>query len=444
MGLANPHTRAIHNAAPSVLTAEAGERLQLVVNTVREISLERDPQKVVSLFRNRAPALYGGDSSVSLSRRDLSTPAYRITRSSRWTEDINPWKEPHRLPLLRGGLLGELLYHGQPLYLPDHQTSPSDPAFEYLAQARSLISLPLFENGEALNMVVRLSNVADGFAHLDMGTALLEANLFGRTTRTLLLAQELQAAYADLDHELRRVAEIQRALLPVALPSIPGTDLAVSYQTARRAGGDYYDFFDLRDGSWGLLIADASGHGTPAAVVMAILRTVLHTLCVECSTASEVLEEANRRLCDQGDRYDGSFVTAFYGIYDPSARTLLYSCAGHHPPLVVDANRGVRELDAAQSVPLAVDRRATFPEASATLCPGDTLILYTDGITEATGRSGECYGRMRLLDCVREDVPNAQHIVDCIVHKLLAFTDGRPAADDRTLVAMRMLHAAAG
>lgn len=410
----------------------------MVIATMREISMQHDPQAMVSLFRKRARQFFGGTESLSMSRRGLTRPDYTITRSTRWKEDINPWTQKDRLPLLRGGLLAELLYGDEPGILRDVRVSPDDPGYEYLQAARSLIFLPLYDEGIAANMVIRMAPDPSGFNHVSLADAVFEANLFGRATSSLLMTQRWRAAYAELDLEMKRVADIQRSLLPATLPSIDGVDIAASYKTAERAGGDYYDFFDLGDGRWGVLIADVSGHGTPAAVVMAILRTILHGLCVQCVTPAELLSAANQQLCNQSDRYDGTFVTAFYGVYDPGDRSLNYACAGHNPPLLVDRSIQVRELDQAQALPLAVDPECTYVECRVSLQSGDTLLLYTDGITEAINGDGEFYGRTRLLDCVREDVPNAQHIIDCIVYKLLGFTGTRKQLDDQTLLALRI------
>ncbi len=414
------------------------DRFDLVVEMVREISLQTDPQAMVSVFRKRTPMLFGGDSSLSLSRRELAAPSFRITRSSRWAEEVDPWIEKDRLPLLEGGLLAELIYGDEPCVLRDMCVTPQDPAYEYLRHARSLVALPLYDGGVALNMVVRMSADPAGFDQISIPDAVLAANLFGRATNNLVVAKALQKAYAELDHEMKRVAHIQRALLPPRLPNIPDVDIAVSYKTAARAGGDYYDFFDLGDGRWGVLIADVSGHGTPAAVVMAMLRTILHTQCYQCATPAELLFSANRQLCDHADGYDGTFVTAFYGVIDPRDRSVRYACAGHNPPLLVDRHIHVRELDAAQAIPLAVELDCTYPETSVTLQPGDTLLLYTDGITEAVNEAGEMYGRERLLSCVREDVRHAQAVIDCVVHKLLAFTTNGTPDDDQTLLALRV------
>jgi len=180
-----------------------------------------------------------------------------------------------------------------------------------------------------------------------------------------------------------------------------------------------------------------SGHGAPAAVIMAMLRTMLHSEAQHHSTPGELLSFLNRKTAAQASRYEGMFVTAFYGVFEPRDGSLRYACAGHNPPLLVDRRIQVRELDEAQALPLGVDDSAEFAESADRLTQGDTLLLYTDGITEATNVAGTAYGRDRLLSCVREDVPNAQHIIDCVTYKLIGFTDGLPQHDDQTLVAIR-------
>ncbi|MCH9002851.1 MAG: serine/threonine-protein phosphatase [Planctomycetes bacterium] len=409
-----------------------------MVDTVRELSIHTDPQALISVFRRRAFRLYGADESLSLSRRDLDRPFYRITRSSRWDEDINPWKEKDRLPLCEGGMLADVIYGDEPCILNGVNVCDDDPAYDYLKNARSLVCIPLYESGVGLNMVVRVSYRANYFDPINLADAVLESNLFGRATSGLVQAQRAEAAYAELDYEMKRVAQIQRALLPATLPDIKGVDIAVSYKTAARAGGDYYDFFDLGDGRWGILIADVSGHGAPAAVVMAITRTMLHSQCHEGTSPGKVLGGVNDQLARQAEQYDSAFVTAFYGVYDPRNKSLTYACAGHCPPLVVGRGGQVRELDKVQSLPLAVMNGTQYPESTTRLESGDTMILYTDGITEATNAAGEQYGHERLLTCVCANAPNAQSIVDCVTNKLLGYTDMAPAIDDQTLLALRV------
>lgn len=434
MSIMSDHT-ATRRRPPSTVIVGDDEVLRMI-DMVREISRQTDPQTMISVFRKETPRLYGGDGSLSISRRDLKEPLYRITRSTRWQEDINPWTQTARLPLLRGGLLADLLYSDTAGILKDFSIPATDPGHAHLEGARALLCLPLFDGGVALNMVVRWSLDPCGFDHVRLADAILTANLFGRATNTLVIARRLEAANLELDFEMKQVADLQRSLLPPKLPTIPTLDIAADYQTAARAGGDYYDFFDLEDGRWGVVIADVSGHGTPAAVVMAILRTLLHARCNQRATPAQTLAVINQHLCEQANRIKGMFVTAFYGIYHPGDGSLHYSCAGHCPPLLVGGSAGVRELDAAQGLPLAVDSACEFPEGRVQLVAGDTLLLYTDGITEAANENGEMYGRDRLLSCVHKEVTNAQHIIECITTKLLVFTKSGSPQDDRTLVAM--------
>lgn len=414
------------------------EKLAALTDMVREMSLQEDPQQLVGVFRRAAAELYPGGDMVAISRRDVQPPYYRITRSTRWNEDINPWLQPDRLPLLSGGLLGHFLENARPERLRNICVPPDDPAYAYVGDARAAVALPIYERGEALNMVVRTSPDPAHFDDLRMADALLQANLFGRATSSLILSRKLQDAYTALDRELKQVGRIQRALLPPVLPRIPGLEMAVSYVTAARAGGDYYDFFNLGGDRWGLLIADVSGHGTPAAVVMSMIRTILHSSCMSDRTPADMLRHVNGQLMAHGMGDDGAFVTAFYGIYRSGDRGLTYASAGHNPPLVVDRRIRVRELDEAQALPLGVDADHEYVQHDTTLQHGDTMLLYTDGITEAMNDRREMYGRDRLLSCVREDVPNAQHIIDCVTNKLIGFTGDAQPADDQTLLAVRV------
>src|SRR5439155_11889868 len=134
---------------------------------------------------------------------------------------------------------------------------------------------------------------------------------FGRATHNLVLAEEVRKAYTVVERELKVVADIQRSLLPKTIPEIPGLGLAAFYQTSQWAGGDYYDFFPLPDGRWGILIADVSGHGTPAAVMMAITHSLAHGLPGHPDPPSTMLGHVNRQLYRRYNAGNEGFVTAF-------------------------------------------------------------------------------------------------------------------------------------
>ncbi len=252
------------------------KRLAMIVDTMREMSRQTDPEAMVRAYGARMSELMPSDRRLSLSRRDLEPPRYRITRSTTWTEAINPWKEKDRLPLFTSGLLGELIYADDARIIDDLQVAPDDPAADYFAGMRSLMAIPMFDQGVALNMVVVMRREPAAFQRDELPEVVWMSNLFGRAAHNLVLSEEVSKAYQAIDQELKIVGDIQRSLLPVHLPAIPTLELAASYHTSERAGGDYYDFFPLPEGKWGILIADVSGHGTPAAVLMAITHSIAH------------------------------------------------------------------------------------------------------------------------------------------------------------------------
>jgi phosphoserine phosphatase RsbU/P len=256
-----------------------------------------------------------------------------------------------------------------------------------------------------------------------------------------VLRNQLSAALDQLDRELQTVGQIQRSLLPQELPQIPGLQIAAQYVTSARAGGDYYDFFPLSGGQWGIVIADVSGHGTPAAVLMAVTHAIAHARPDTQAPPEAMLRHLNEHLTAAYTR-DGTFVTAFYGVYDPATRHLAYARAGHNPPRLVRGS-DVISLDDAGTLPLGIVPDQTYPQAGVQLQPGDLLVLYTDGITEAmppahANRPREMFGVDRLdallLGCTSHD---ANQCLEAICNAVVEHSQGAPVKDDQTLVAIR-------
>lgn len=419
------------------------QRLAVVVETMRAISSQTEPQAMVQAYADRIQQLVPFDRYVSLSRRELSPPLYRITRSTLWRmqgQDINPWKEKHRLPLLEGGILGELLYGGEARIIDDLRVPPDDPAAEHLASQRSVAAIPLFESGVAMNMGLVMREEPGAFNPDEFPELVWMTNLFGRATHNLVLADQVREAYDAVDRELKAVADIQRSLLPAELPRIPTLDLAAHYQTARRAGGDYYDFFPLEGGEWGIIIADVSGHGTPAAVMMAVTHSIARSHGAPRTPPGAMLAYLNRHLTAHYTARSSTFVTAFYGIYSPQRRELLYACAGHNPPRLKRCQGGtVASLDGAQRLPLGVTEDESYPECAERFFPGDQIVFYTDGITEAQDSAGDMFGVDGLDRVLAHCREHADDLIRAVVAAVNDFTQGQPAADDRTLVVAKVL-----
>jgi phosphoserine phosphatase RsbU/P len=417
------------------------QRLDDVYELMRDMSRQTDPQEMVKAYGQRVRKMIPVDRRVSLSRRDLAWPQYRVTRYSEWKDDVNPWKQPERLPLLSGGLFAELLYSNRPLIIDDLRVEPGDPAADYLNGQRSLMAIPMLDNGEALNMVITTQRDPYGFDRERLPETLWLSNLFGRATHTLVLKDQVREAYDSVDRELRIVGDIQRSLLPKELPRIDGLELAVSYETSQQAGGDYYDFFPLADGKWGVLIADVSGHGTPAAVMMAITHSIAHLYPNDPGRPGDLLEFVNGHLARRYASDAGTFVTAFYGIYDSRSRRLAYSSAGHNPPRLWKCREGLAlSLDGAGNLPLGLAPETRYPDAAISLDPGDRLVFYTDGITEASRADGIQFGARRVDEILAGSCGKpAQGTIDEIVKGVRQFTDDAAPTDDRSLVVARVV-----
>ena len=404
------------------------ERLEIILKTMREISSLTDPQVVVRAYATRMERIVERDRLVTLSRRNHEYPEVRVTRDSQGTEDINPWTQRERLPVLKGGILAELIYSDAP-HIIDHLDVPDDdPGARYFQGYQSLMAVPLFDGGVAKNMVLLLKKQPKGFPRDELAQVVWISNLFGRMTHNLVLSRELREAYEAVDRELEAVANIQRALLPKELPDIPTLDLAVHYETSRRAGGDYYDFFPLAGGRWGILMADVSGHGTPAAVMMAITHTLAHTHPDEPYPPGQLLTRLNQQLVENYTSDSGTFVTAFYGVYDPPTRALVYSNAGHNPPRIKRCATGQLDvLDGTASLPLGIAEGEEYPAVSRTLMPGDQIVFYTDGITEAFNTQGEMFGTQRMDQAIKGCRETAQGLIDSLLSTLADFTGEHPA-----------------
>lgn len=423
---------------PGLGPPDGRPRLAVSVEIMRELSRYSDPQDMSEVFVRRMAELFPFDRQLTLSRRGLEHPQFRVTRFNHWPEPINPWKTPHLLPVHTGGLLAELVYSDEPRVISPLVLDPDDPASRYLDGQRSLAALPYFDQGTAHNVVVLASPSEDAFPRHQLPDLVLLSNLFGRITQSLVLSQAVREAYETVDSELRTVADIQVSLLPETTPRVPGVDLAVHYQTARRAGGDYYDFFELPGDRLGLLVADASGHGAAAAVLTAIVHAVIHSGPQPYSSPGALLSRLNSHLSRRYTRQTGSFLTAFAATLDPARGLLIYACAGHSPPRLRRAVDGVvLPLGRAQRLPVGVRTDECYPEQSTTWDPGDLLVIYTDGVTEAANDAGRLFGTGGIDAVLRNPHPTAEALVRALIGDLTAFTRGAPPADDRTVVAVR-------
>jgi sigma-B regulation protein RsbU (phosphoserine phosphatase) len=269
--------------------------------------------------------------------------------------------------------------------------------------------------------------------------------------KTVALEQalaQLQEANHKIRQEVERIAAIQRALLPIRLPAIQGVELAASYATFDQAGGDLYDFLPLGAhplaepgdpaGPWGILVADASGHGPAAAVLTAMVNAILRAYPSQPRGPEEVLRHLNRHLTAKA--LESSFVTAFFGIFDPRSRQLVYALAGHDPPLrkAPGADGMLERLPDGDGLPLGLMEDVAFEERTIQLQPEEILVLYTDGITEAASTQGAMFGTKGVVAQLAGPVQSATEVIDRIQAGLRThLAEARPH-DDQTMVIVRV------
>ena len=254
---------------------------------------------------------------------------------------------------------------------------------------------------------------------------------------TETVCREIEEGHAQRQSDRLAASEqadaqaIQRALLPAMLPSMAGVGLAARWEPALAFGGDCYDALRLTDTHLAISIADVCGKGLPAALLMSNLLASLRAFAASERAPRDVVTSVNRALCRQKDLR--RFVTLFYALYDSTTRVLTYTNAGHNPPLVLRRDGSCERLPIGGTVTGIFDE-GTFEEGTVTLAPGDRLVLYTDGITEARSASGDEFedvGLLRTLDRCRH--LDAQSMVDTIFGDVGAFAGGR-LQDDATAV----------
>jgi phosphoserine phosphatase RsbU/P len=253
--------------------------------------------------------------------------------------------------------------------------------------------------------------------------------------RTKKLYNQLTEAYAIIERERDTIAQIQRSLLCQELPKVSGFNFFADYQPSSKAGGDYYDFIQIDDDHLGVLVADVSGHGTPAAVIMAMMRVLLRSFLSKLHSPKEMLETLNRILCE--NQKLGHFITAFYGVIHLPSRQLKYASAGHNPPLLIEYDTdSIHQLKTDKGFPLMIHSHNEIEEREVRLPLNSKLICYTDGLTEARGKGTDMYGLDRLGEKSLQlgQALNSDELGQALKQNLNNFLDGGEFTDDFTLV----------
>jgi len=334
----------------------------------------------------------------------------------------------HRLEV-GAGMVGHVAETRKMHYAPDVASDPFYQACE--PDIRSEVAIPLQRDGELVGVFTASHCEVNAFcvdqlrllqglcSHI--AVAVHNARRFG----------DERAQRERMTREAEEAHAIQQALLPRSSPLIPGFRVSGLSVAAGSVGGDWYDFIPLNDGRWGLVLADVSGKGTAAALLMSATRGMLRSLAQTGNGPAEVLARLNNMMIE--DFPTGRFVTMVYAELDPQRHVLRIANAGHLPPLFVDSC-GYRWIDHEHGLPLGISA-SRFSETEIRLAENSRIAFYSDGITEAEIQSGEDYGAERLLKQMR----SSEVSVEGLLADVSKFTNGNGLRDDATVILVKAL-----
>jgi sigma-B regulation protein RsbU (phosphoserine phosphatase) len=334
-----------------------------------------------------------------------------------------------------------LLTEAQPLVEQVRHTARPDirtASLDDLESMSSILAVPIKAQEQVLGLVLlgRLSGQAVFTASDEKLVMAVASQAAIAIERIRFYQQEIQRE--RLEKELAVGRQIQLSLLPAALPQLPGWEFAASYQAARQVGGDLYAFLELPADSpqVGLLIADVTGKGVPAALFMAFSRTIIRTEAASNRNPATVLGQANRLIVQ--DNRAKLLLTAFYGTLDIHTGQLVYARAGHDWPLWLRANTGECQELTARGVVLGAFNDIFLEERQIDVAPGDLLVFYTDGVTEAMNGVGQMFGQERLQTIVTANAEgSAEQVCQAVLGAIDNFTEDTPPADDITLLVVK-------
>jgi phosphoserine phosphatase RsbU/P len=330
----------------------------------------------------------------------------------------------HRLKVGREGMVGHVASTGTMHYAPDVRLDSYYVPCEHAILSE--VAIPLKAGVRLVGVFTASHPELDAFPREQLRLLQALCDHIAIAIDNARCFQNERAARAALDRDAQEARAIQQALLPKSSPFIPGFMISGRSEPARAVGGDWYDFISFLDGRWGIVLADVSGKGTAAALLMSATRGIFRSLAEACCTPAEVLTRLNQLLVN--DFPAGKFVTMVYGVLDPRTRTVVFANAGHLQPLLIDG-RGTHFLETERGLPLGLSS-GDYSETSVTLSPGSKLIFYSDGITEAINPVEEEYGLSRLSEHAAKQNASAVSIIEDV----RVFGNGTGVHDDATVV----------
>lgn len=420
--------REFEKRALTTETLERYKEINLLYTVAAKMASCLDPQEIATLVLAEIRKIITTSSaSVMLFHEADST-----------LETIAAWGAavPDRVAVTFGeGVAGRVLQTGKGVVLNDVHDPPE--YFEQPQSVGSLICTPLNVEEKTIGLV---NIIADQAVTYTAGDLKLASALTSQAAVSIENAR-LQAERLErqkIVQELEIARNIQLSMLPETTPTVAGAEVTAAFLPARQVGGDFYDFIPISDHRLGIVIADVSGKGVPAALFMALSQALMRANALQNAGVAEAVLQTNRLILECA--HVDLFVTLFYAILDTRACTLRYVCAGHNPPFLYRQQTGKIELLEADGIALGVLDEIELEEREVRLEAGDVIAFYTDGVTEMNNEHEEEFGEDRLMQLMtKHHTMSAHDLIENIKEVIMAFAGTTPQFDDFTLTVVKMV-----
>lgn len=414
------------------------ERLSRAVNELstlndlaRAIGASLDMGQIMRTIVSRSlRALNAEEGVITLAADEANAPLRTLVREVGSSLNVEAFH-------FKNALLGWMQIHRMPLLVNDPPNDERFSGVEWESTIRSLIAVPLVVKGK-LTGVLTVYNKKGG-APFDTDDQRLLAIIGSQSAQIVENARlhDEELKLAKMREQVQLAAEVQRHLLPKPIPGIEGFDIHGTNVAAELVGGDYFDVVPVDAHRWLVCVGDVSGKGLPASLLMANVQAMIRLMAMLKMSSDDAMRHANTLLCRSTP--DTKFVTFFTSIVDSASGLFEFCNAGHNPPLFVTADGRCERL-ASSGAALGMLETLPYSKAQRTMAPGDCVVIYSDGVTEAINAGDEEFGEEQLVALVvaSRDLP-ASEMVDAILGAVRTHAGGHPQSDDITIVVLKRL-----
>lgn len=414
------------------LLKRAVEELSILNDLSRSIGASVDSEDIIQKIVDRSMrAVQAVQTVVTLVDRNANQPMKTLVRAMtsssehphyHVSENLLGWMHLYKKPLLSNAPGGDERFRG----------------LKWDETINSILSVPLMVKGELIGVVTAYNKKdAAGFTPEDQRLLAIIAGQSAQIIENARLYQD-EKAYATMREQVRLAAQIQTDLLPKNPPAHDGYDIAARSIAAQGVGGDYYDFINVREGRMGICLGDVSGKGLPASLLMANLQATLRGQAVLDAPARETIGRSNRLIFESTD--PEKFATLFYGVLDLNSHEMGYCNAGHECPILISSDASVRRLETG-GMALGVLEDFPYEQSTVTVSPGDTLVIFSDGIPDATNEFDHPFGEEKLLELIAANQDaTAAELIDRIITDVNGHEGETPQLDDLTMVVVKRNH----